>query len=80
MGLGDDFVLHITTCKTPADGIVSIVCGIVNCILFGIGTIIAAIIDFNVADILIGVLQLVIPFVGWIWSIVWGVMMIIHGI
>ena len=80
MGFGEDFVTHVTTCKTPASGVVSIICGILDCFLFGIGTIIAAIIDFNAVDIVIGILQLVIPFVGWIWSIVWGIVMIIHGL
>jgi len=51
--------------------------GITNCFFFGIGTIIAGFMANDLADVLIGVGQLFIPFVGWIWSIVWGVKMII---
>jgi hypothetical protein len=34
----------------------------------------------DVADIVIGILQFVLPFVGWIWGIVWGVLMIIRNV
>lgn len=51
--------------------------GICNCIFFGIGTMIAGFIANDLADVLIGCGQLFIPFVGWIWSIIWGVLMIV---
>ena len=50
--------------------------GITNCLLFGVGTIIAGLLANNLADVLIGVGQLCLPFVGWVWSIGWGVLMI----
>lgn len=31
-------------------------------------------------DILIGVFQLLIPFVGWIWAIIWGVLMVLRAL
>lgn len=67
--------------KTPGDGVIGLVCGILNLFFFGVGTIIAAILDdLNVANLIIGILQLVLPFVGWIWSIIWGVLMIIRNL
>lgn len=53
-----------------------IVLGIVNLFFFGIGTIIAGFMTNSMADVLIGVGQLLIPFVGWLWSVVWGVLML----
>lgn len=78
MGLGDDIIDHIKGLKTPGSGMIGLVCGIVNIILFGIGTIIAGALEGNMADVIIGVLQLVLPFIGWIWSIIWAVLMIIR--
>ena len=64
------------TVPAPANRNVQIALGIVNCFFFGIGTIIAGIMENNLPDVAIGVGQLCIPFVGWIWSIVWGLKMI----
>merc|ERR1712065_98862 len=80
MGGGGEIISRTTGLQTPGSGAIGIVCGIVNLILFGIGTIIAGAVESNVADIIIGVLQLLIPFVGWIWSVVWGILMIIRSI
>ncbi len=59
--------------RTPW-GIVALVLGIVG--LGGIGTIIGGVLDKSntVRDVIIGVLQLVIPVVGWIWGLVWGIL------
>ncbi|CAB9507050.1 expressed unknown protein [Seminavis robusta] len=54
-----------------------ILCGICNCFFFGIGTIVAGIIENNLPDVAIGVLQLCVPFVGWVWSVIWGILMIL---
>ena len=78
MGLGDDMIGRITGLKTPGSGMLGVVCGILNFLLYGFGTIIAGAADNNMADVIIGVLQLVLPFIGWIWSILWGVLMIIN--
>lgn len=51
--------------------------GICNCFFWGIGTMIAGFMANDLADVLIGVGQLFIPFVGWIWAIIWGVLMIV---
>ena len=72
--------LKITTKNTPGKGAVAIICGILNFFLFGVGTIIAGCLDKDKVDILIGVIQLLLPLVGWIWSIIWGILMIIHGL
>ena len=73
---------HVKGMKVPGDGIIAIICGIVNIFFSGIGTIIAGAIDGDKADIVIGLLQLVLLLivVGWVWSIVWGVLMIIKGL
>ncbi|EGC34932.1 hypothetical protein DICPUDRAFT_55483 [Dictyostelium purpureum] len=60
---------------------VMIICGILDFFLFGIGTIIlGALDDCNIWCVLIGVLQLCLPFVGWFWSIIWGVLILIKGL
>jgi hypothetical protein len=51
--------------------------GITNCILFGFGTMIGGFMTADFPDILIGLLQLFVPFVGWLWSILWGIIMIV---
>jgi len=73
-------VVKVKARKTPGKGALAIVCGIVNCIFFGIGTIIAGAIDKSKSDVVIGLLQLFVPLVGWIWSIIWGILMIMHGL
>jgi len=50
--------------------------GIMNCFLFGIGMMVAGILNNSLPDIVIGLLQLVIPVVGWIWAVVWGILMV----
>eukprot|EP01133_Synstelium_polycarpum_P008006 gene8006-9405_t len=56
---------------------IMIICGILDFFLFGIGTIILGVLDnCNVWCVIIGILQLCIPFVGWLWSIIWGVIIL----
>ncbi|EEA06398.1 uncharacterized protein CMU_008900 [Cryptosporidium muris RN66] len=50
--------------------------GIFNCILFGVGMIIIGVMNNDAPDIVTGILQLCIPFVGWIWAIVWGILIV----
>ncbi|KAL7069217.1 hypothetical protein ACR3K2_04740 [Cryptosporidium serpentis] len=50
--------------------------GILNCIIFGLGMIIIGVMNNDASDIVTGILQLCIPFVGWIWAIVWGILII----
>mmetsp|Transcript_5440 Transcript_5440/g.16222 ORF Transcript_5440/g.16222 Transcript_5440/m.16222 type:complete len:93 (-) Transcript_5440:74-352(-) len=54
--------------------------GILNIFLPGVGTIVAGILDSDTIDIVIGLLQVFVPIVGWIWGIVWGVLMIIRSL
>jgi hypothetical protein len=57
--------------------VVAILC--VNYLLIplsGIGTIILGVLRENLWVVVAGVLQLCLPFVGWIWSIIWGVLII----
>ena len=74
MGACDEFISHTTnlTVPKPHQGWMRILLGILNLFFFGVGTIIAGCLVNDVAHMLIGVCQLLIPFVGWIWSIVWG--------
>ena len=74
MGACDEFISHTTslTVPKPHEGWMRILLGILNLFFFGVGTIIAGCLVNDVAHMLIGVCQLLIPFVGWIWSIVWG--------
>lgn len=71
---------HQLNAKTPASGTLSLLLGVINILLWGIGTIIGGLLDNKVADIIIGLLQLFVPFIGWIWAIIWGVLMIIRGL
>lgn len=59
-------------------GVLQFLLGLLNCIVFGVGVLVAGIINGDMADVLIGVLQLVLPFVGWIWALMWGVLMILE--
>jgi hypothetical protein len=45
----------------------------------GIGVIIAGVMTNNTVDIVIGVLQLVLFFVGWIWAVIWGILMMVRA-
>lgn len=56
-----------------------IILGIINLFFFGFGTMIAGFLENDMADVLIGIGQLLIPFIGWIWSVLWGVLMLIQG-
>ena len=78
MGVLSDALNKLQTFSTPqVPSRGSEIClGILNCFFFGVGTIIGGFMSNDLADVLIGVGQLFIPFVGWIWSIVWGVLMI----
>eukprot|EP00727_Mastigamoeba_balamuthi_P007023 m51a1_g2941 hypothetical protein (89) ;mRNA; f:603055-603754 len=85
MGIGETIVEHTIGLKTPGKGLVGLILGIVNILLPGIGVIIAGAIDGGeggVVDIIIGLIQLVTCWlvIGWIWAIVWGILMIIRNL
>ncbi|EWM23513.1 hypothetical protein Naga_100352g1 [Nannochloropsis gaditana] len=50
--------------------------GILNFFFFGWGTILAGVRSDRPTTIFIGVLQFILPVVGWIWSMVWGYLLI----
>lgn len=52
--------------------------GLINCIFFGVGVLLAGLINKDMADVVIGLLQLALPFVGWVWALMWGVLMILE--
>ena len=54
--------------------------GILNCLIFGLGMIIIGAMTGDNANLLIGVLQLLLPFVGWVWGVVWGVLIILRSL
>lgn len=70
--------MYPTVERTPW-GIVALVLGIIG--LGGVGTIIAGAVSKEnlVRDIVIGILQLIIPFVGWIWGLVWGILIFVKS-
>ena len=75
MGLGN----RIKNMEVPVgDKLITVCMGILNFFLPGIGTIIMGVVIENRDDIIIGALQLVLTIciVGWIWSVIWGVLMI----
>ena len=64
--------------RTPW-GILALILGILA--LGGVGTIIAGVISKKhmTRDIVFGVLQIVIPFAGWLWGLVWGILIFVKG-
>lgn len=78
----DEIIDHTKNLKTPPvkndmTGLF-IFLAILNCFFFGWGVIIAGAMNGDMADVCIGLMQLLIPFVGWIWAIVWGILWIIN--
>ncbi len=45
----------------------------------GVGVIIAGVVEEKTADIVIGILQLLVPFLGWLWAVIWGILMMIRS-
>jgi hypothetical protein len=77
MGVCDEMVDKVSGLNTPKVERGAEVClGITNFFLWGIGTMIGGFMANDMADVLIGLIQLFIPCVGWIWSIIWGVLMV----
>ncbi|KAN0050638.1 hypothetical protein ACTA71_003774 [Dictyostelium dimigraforme] len=63
------------------DKSIMLICGILDFFFFGVGTIILGMLDScNLFVIVFGILQLCIPFVGWIVSIIYGVLIILKAL
>jgi hypothetical protein len=78
-GVCDEVVRKTTRCDVPSpERNVQIILGIINLFLFGFGTMIAGFMTNDMADVMIGIGQLLIPFIGWIWSVIWGVLMLLN--
>ncbi|PFH33763.1 hypothetical protein BESB_079790 [Besnoitia besnoiti] len=81
-----EILFRLTTLQTPAAPtsrlakLAYCLLALLNCILFGIGMIVIGIFETDATDILIGILQLILPLVGWIWAVVWGVIMITKAV
>ncbi|KAL8449986.1 hypothetical protein Emed_002727 [Eimeria media] len=72
--------LEVPTPPTASDKSLYLLFGILNCFIFGLGMIIIGAMSGDNATLLIGVMQLIIPFVGWIWAVVWGILIIMRAL
>lgn len=74
--------LHLAAPTPPSanDKVMYIILGVLNCFLFGIGMIVIGAMTNDIPNILMGVLQLVIPFVGWVWAVVWGILIVMAAL
>lgn len=71
--------LEVPTPPSADDKAMYILLGVVNCLIFGLGMIIIGAMKNDMADLLTGVLQLCLPFVGWLWGLVWGILICIKA-
>eukprot|EP01090_Pellita_catalonica_P012519 TRINITY_DN2740_c0_g2_i4.p1 TRINITY_DN2740_c0_g2~~TRINITY_DN2740_c0_g2_i4.p1 ORF type:complete len:121 (-),score=19.14 TRINITY_DN2740_c0_g2_i4:20-382(-) len=81
--MGDSLVDRITGLQAPQGGspLIGLILGVVNILWPGFGVIIAGALDGNQNDIIIGIMQFILAFffIGWIWAVVWGILMIINN-
>ncbi|CDU16498.1 conserved protein, unknown function [Plasmodium yoelii] len=71
----------IRNMEVPEDGnnSINVMLGVINIFFFGFGMIAIGIINKDPDDLIIGILQLLVPLVGWIWAILWGILIIIKN-
>ncbi|EPR58500.1 hypothetical protein TGME49_222260 [Toxoplasma gondii ME49] len=74
--------LHLRVPEPPSskDRVAYGFLGLLNCFVFGLGVIILGFIENDVSNMMIGVLQLLLPIVGWIWALVWGVLIVLKAV
>eukprot|EP00389_Voromonas_pontica_P002660 GDKH01003952.1.p1 GENE.GDKH01003952.1~~GDKH01003952.1.p1 ORF type:complete len:91 (+),score=9.26 GDKH01003952.1:28-273(+) len=80
MGTIDQVISRTKALQVPKPGgVMNIVLGIVNILLPGFGVIIAGAMASDNVDIVLGLFQFLFTFIilGWIWAVVWGVLMIL---
>ena len=71
MGICDTIMSRLTALEVPTppsanDKSLYLLLGILNCLIFGLGMIIIGAMSNDTATLLMGVMQLLLPFVGWI--------------
>eukprot|EP00918_Siedleckia_nematoides_P078464 GHVU01171686.1.p1 GENE.GHVU01171686.1~~GHVU01171686.1.p1 ORF type:complete len:187 (-),score=11.66 GHVU01171686.1:311-871(-) len=81
MGVGAEFWHRLVNFQVPMPGYneqtLYIVLAILNIFIPGLGMILQGAIGKDTPNLLVGVFQLLVPLVGWIWGIIWGVIWII---
>lgn len=76
-----DKVLHLEVPQPTSqkDRLVYGLFGLLNCVFFGTGMIMLGYVENDATDMIIGVLQLLCPIVGWIWAIFWGALIVLKA-
>jgi len=81
MGNFDKFLEQCNPANIPTGTKdVLLICGILDLFFFGVGTIVLGCVSGNMWCACVGVVQLVIPFVGWFWSFIWGIIIIVKAL
>ncbi|PHJ25682.1 transmembrane protein [Cystoisospora suis] len=72
--------LEVPTPPSANDKTTYILLGVLNCLIFGLGMIIIGAMKNDTVDLLTGVFQLILPFVGWVWGLIWGILIVMKAV